>query len=298
MTKNTPRIIEDILLDMQRLAPALEHKRRLYTLMLMGGITLIVTLIFGVVLLVLSASAVTLAVLVVIGLLPCYLFYRLMNHTYRKAVHKAFVDAICRRGNLEYSDLGFFEASEVAQHGILPQASKHSSGEGIKGTYHGVTFALQELSMKDGQVTSFWGIVARIYVKHSFEAHTVIIPKSWVGSYRIKYPNWSNVTPMAKKFEKYYETLSSDPIEAKAIMPPMFMERFMDAGQLPRDQWMSISFCAREIAIAYPRYRPLFVVPHLWQPVSADAMQRCIWEVESLFQVIDLLRTNPQIQTT
>ena len=67
--------------------------------------------------------------------------------------------------------------------------------------------------------------------------------------------------------------------------------------ELPRSKWMSLSFHAHEILIAYPRNSPLFIVPPMWQPISAAAMQRCIWEVESIFQVIDVIKLNGQIRT-
>ena len=105
------------------------------------------------------------------------------------------------------------------------------------------------------------------------------------------------VTPMAKKYESLYEGLTTDSVESRAILPSAFMERLMTAGELPRSKWMSLSFHGREILIAYPRFRPLFIVPPLWQPVSAEAMQRCIWEVEALFQVIDVIKLNGQIRT-
>lgn len=293
-------IIQDILLDMQRLTPALERQRRRYNISLFFGVLVIVVMFYTFLAAVNDNPSVSNQVAIIaIAFLPCYYMYRALNRVYGKAVHKAFVDAVCKRGALTYSPLGFFEAREVERHRILPDMARSSSGEGIKGVYRDVTFTLQELSLKGKSGITFWGVVARIYINHAFEGHTVILPRTALTSAaRLRFPHWYPVNPMAKKFEGQYEGLTTDTIESRAILPSSFMERLMEAGQLPRSKWMSLSFSGKEILLAYPRFRPLFVVPPLWQPVtSAEAMQRCIWEVESIFQVIDIIKMNGQIRT-
>ena len=299
MSYTPSKIIQEILFDMQRLAPSLESRRRRYNLAMFFGVLFIVVLLYCLLTLINeNASTGSQIAIIALAFLPSYYLYRLINKIYGKAIHKAFIDVVCRRGSLMYADVGFFESREVSAHRILPDAAKSTSGEGIKGTYRDVTFALQEISMKGRSGTAFWGVVARIYLKHAFEGHTVILPKALLTpDSRLRFPNWQAVNPMAKKFASAYEGLTTDNIESKAILPSGFMERLMDAGQLPRAKWMSLSFRANEILIAYPRNRPLFIVPPLWQPVSAEAMQRCIWEVESIFQVIDIIKLNSQIRT-
>lgn len=286
-------------MDMQRLAPALEKKRRRYNVGVFFGVLIIVVMLYTVLEVINSGSnAGNYLAIALIAFLPCFFLYKFVNRIYGKAVHQAFVDVVCLRGALTYSDLGFFESREVDNHRILPNTGKSLSGEGIKGTYRDVSFALQEISMKSKNgTTAFWGVVARIYLSHAFEAHTVILPRrALTPAARLRFPHWHKVN-IAKKYEAEYEGLTTDTVEAKAVAPVAFVERLMDAGQLPRSKWMSLSFHNRELLITYPRNRPLFIVPPVWQPVSAEAMQRCIWEVESIFQVIDTIKMNPQIRT-
>jgi len=286
-------------MDMQRLAPTLEKQRRRYNVGLFFGVLMIVVILYTLMEVASNhASIASQATVIMIAFLPCFLLYKFVNNIYGKAVHTAFVDVVCLRGALTYSKLGFFEAREVDNHRILPDSSKSASGEGIKGAYRDVTFTLQEVSLKGKSgSTAFWGIVARIYLSHAFEAHTVILPrKALTPAARLRFPHWHQVA-LPKKYAAAYEGLTTDTVEARAVAPMAFVERVMDTGQLPSSKWMSLSFHNRELLIAYPRFRPLFVVPQLWQPVSAEAMQRCIWEVESIFQVIDTIKLNPQIRT-
>lgn len=284
-------------MDMQRLAPSLERQRRRYNIGIFFGVLLIVVVLYTLLQIVNgNASTGSQVAIICIAFLPSYMLYKVTNNVYGKAVHKAFVDAVCARGALTYSDLGFFEAREVDGHRILPESGKSHSGEGIKGIYRNVTFTLQEIMLKNKSGTAFWGVVARIYLNHAFEGHTVVMPqRSLMGDGRLRFPHWFKIA-LPRKYVDTYEGLATDNVEARAIVPPQFLERLMDAGQLPRAKWMSLSFHKREVLIAYPRFRPLFVVPPLWQPVSAEAMQRCIWEVESIFQVIDVIKMNPQIR--
>ena len=294
-----PRIIQDILLDMQRLTPSLEKRRRRYNIGVFLGVLMIVVMLYTLLEIANNhAGTGSQIAVILIAFLPSFLLYKVVNKIYGKAIHKAFVDVVCLRGALTYSNLGFFEAREVDNHRILPDSSKSASGEGIKGTYRDVTFTLQEVSLKGRNgTTAFWGVVARIYLSYAFEAHTVILPrKALTPAARLRFPHWHQVN-LPKKYEPLYEGLTTDTVEARAVAPMAFVERLMEAGQLPSAKWMSLSFHNRELLIAYPRFRPLFVVPPLWQPVSAEAMQRCIWEVESIFHVIDTIKLNPQIRT-
>lgn len=298
MASAPPIIIQDILMDMQRLAPALEKMRRRYNFAMFFGVLLIVVVLYAMLESATGRGNVGGQVMVIIiAFIPSFFLYKFVNRVYGKDVHKAFVDVVCRRGALDYSEKGFFEAREVLSHRILPDTAKSASGEGIKGEYRGVPFTLQEVMIKSRNgTTAFWGVVARIYLHHAFEAHTVILPrKSLSEAARTRFPHWHAVL-LPKKFNGAYEGLTTDTVEARAIAPTAFIERVMDVGNLPSGRWMSLSFYKRELLIAYPRFRPLFVVPPLWQPVSAEAMQRCIWEVESIFQVIDTIKLNPQIR--
>lgn len=294
-----PKIIQDILLDMQRLAPALEKTRRRYNFGIFFGVLLIVVVLYAILESAVHSGNLTGQVMVIaIAILPSLLLYKFMNRIYGRDVHKAFVEVVCKRGALDYSDKGFFEAGEVAAHRILPDSIRSASGEGIKGEYRGVPFTLQEIMIKaNAAAPAFWGVVARIYLRHAFEAHTVVLPrKALTPAARLRFPQWHAVT-LPAKFHAAYEGLTTDTVESRAIAPTAFIERLMDVGQLPSGKWMSLSFYKRELLIAYPRFRPLFVVPPLWQPVSAEAMQRCIWEVESIFQVIDTIKLNTQIHS-
>lgn len=285
-------------MDMQRLAPMLEKTRRRYNLGMFFGVLFLVVLFYAI--LEKSTGNTDLAsqvMVIVFAFIPSLILYKFLNRVYGKDVRKAFVESLCRRGALTHAAEGFFIVREIDGHRIMPDSSKSVSGEGIKGTYRDVTFTLQEITLKGKTgATAFWGVVARIYLSHAFEAHTVILPrKALTPAARLRFPHWHKVS-LPAKYDPLYEGLTTDTVEARAIAPTAFIERVMDAGQLPSVQGMSLSFHGRELLIAYPRFRPLFVVPPLWQPVSAEAMQRCIWEVESIFRVIDAIKLNAQIR--
>lgn len=152
--------------------------------------------------------------------------------------------------------------------------------------------------MRDGPSKAFWGVVARIYLSSRFEAHTVIIPaKSQIADSALRFHGWEKLAHLPQKLEGQYQGLTTDMIEAKAILPSGFIERVMEAGQLPRGKAMSLSFRGQEILLAYPRFRPIFSLPSMWQPISLQAMQRCIWEIDSILQIIDLVKANHQMHS-
>ncbi|MFN3827035.1 MAG: DUF3137 domain-containing protein [Micavibrio sp.] len=290
--------IHDILLAMQRLAPALERKRKSYNILLLLGTFAIVIIFYGILSFADAPSAGSYIAVVGVAFLPSTFLYKFLNARYQKAVHKKFMEAVCTQGTLSYSDIGFFESREVKPHNILPDTIKSISGEGIRGSYRGITFALQEIMMKEGPATAFWGVVARVYLNHRFEAHTVILPAHKnLPDFALRFRGWEKLPHLPAKLAGSYQALTTDLVEAKAILPAAFLERVMEAGQLPRGKAMSISFQGQEILLAYPRFRPIFTLPALWQPISLEAMQRCIWEIDSILQIIDLIKANHQIRT-
>lgn len=97
------------------------------------------------------------------------------------------------------------------------------------------------------------------------------------------------------RFDKIYDILATDPLEAKFIANAVFRDRFLAAIKTMRAYWAEVSIRDREILLAFQRFRPLFPQTPLWKPVAADSFHHFAEEMQSIAALIDILKTNPQV---
>jgi hypothetical protein len=89
--------------------------------------------------------------------------------------------------------------------------------------------------------------------------------------------------------------MSSDQVEARVILNPAFIERFMAAGTALKSKWMEVSFKVDEIILLIQRRRPMFEIGSLFRPISEKYLRKTVQEIEVVINIIDVLKLNPQI---
>lgn len=305
--------VHKALADMNRaLAPEMELLRRKYRRWLMTGVALIVALVTVYILATGNFSASRTLSVIFNALIPSFLLYHGLNHFYRKEGKARFMNALMKATGLAWNPNGVFTARSAAAHKILPPFREEYTGDGFQGEYDGVHIMLQETRLddpdperslpkgnrkeqrRDAQV--FNGVLIRLSVRKPFEGHTVIMPDNALLTwFRTKFSQFQPVNLVSNKFEKKYDVMGTDQVEARVILNPAFMERFMEAGEVLRARWMEVSFLGNEILFAVARTGALFEWVPLWQPVTENVLKKGAAELESVFKVIDVLRLNPQV---
>lgn len=265
-----------------------------------------------------NSSAITTGLtvfIVLIAMLPCMLVYHGLNHFYRKGGKKLLTNAIAEASSMTYHPEGVMTLAEVFGHKILPLSDEDNHEDGFSGIYHDVQIDLQEIRLTDiekrqNRATSnharqnpqiieydvFWGLVIRLRLKRAMEGHTVVMPKSRLQSaMRTKFTDFQKIKIVSPKWKKQYDVISTDQIEARVILDPAFIERFMEAAKIFKAKWMEASFKDHEILFAIHRGKDLFEPPPLWQSVTKKNLQKVTHELEIVFDIIDTLKLNKQI---
>ena len=252
---------------------------------------------------------------VLMAIVPCLMFYHALNYFYRKAGKKLLTDAISEASSMTYYPDGVMTLAEVFGHKILPLSDEDEHEDGFSGMYHDVMIDLQEMRLTDiekrqNRATNnharqnpqiieydvFWGLVIRLRLKRAMEGHTVVMPKSRLQSaLRTKFTEFQKVNIVSPQWKKQYDVLSTDQIEARVILDPAFIERFMDAARIFKAKWMEVSFKDHEILFAVHRGKDLFEPPPLWQAVTRKNLEKVTRELEIVFDIIDTLKLNKQI---
>lgn len=285
---------------------ALEDRRRFYMRWLLAGVLAIVFLVTGIAFQVRPAGLPLEGVVLVASLLLSFIYAQILNDVYRRKGKKIFIEGLTAGTALRYYPDGIFAPSTVAAHKILPPYDRAHIEDGFAGTLHGVPVAFQEVMLsgleqardhgdRRREYTAFWGVLIRIKLQKRLEAHTVVMPRNnFQIFFRTAFSAFEPVR-VASKFEKTYQVMSTDQIEARVILDPAFMERFLDAAAIMRARWMEVSFRDDEILFAVQRFRPIFEIGPLWQTVTSESLRKVADHVDAVDRMVQSLQHNRQI---
>ncbi|HEY8191459.1 MAG TPA: DUF3137 domain-containing protein [Alphaproteobacteria bacterium] len=292
------------------LRPALEARRKKFHRFLIFGAAAIVLCVAGYVL---TRPAghfdMPLVAVVFAALLPSVIYYHILSHFYRKRGKAQVVGALAAGIGFNYHQSGVFDLDAVMRHKIIPPFTMRSVEDGFEGNYEGVGVALQEVRLADvvrdpqykgrrRELPVFQGLIIRLHLRKAFEGHTVIMPNNGLLTwFRTKFSAFQKVNLVAPQFERLYDVMGTDQVEARVVMNPAFIERFLEAGPVMKARYMEVSFLGNEVLLAVARNKPLFEFDPLWQRVTNERLYRMGGELAAVLALIDVLRLNRQIAT-
>ncbi|HEY8189136.1 MAG TPA: DUF3137 domain-containing protein [Micavibrio sp.] len=228
--------------------------------------------------------------------------FQILNGLYRTQTKSAFLNKIAAALGLSYHRLGVFSLGEIQAHKILPFHDVQKIEDGFSGSINGVDVAFEEVALADRvrsenqerEEISFWGLVIRIRIGKVLDAHTVVLPRSATQTFfRTMFSSFERVKLVSPKFEEAYDVMSTSQVEARYILDPAFMERFIEAGKLLGSRGTQASFRDREIAFAVQRNRPMFEIGWLFRPLTGKSLEGVVDELKAVIALIDALRLNP-----
>lgn len=293
--------------ELRILSPRLEKRRSIFQKWLIAGV--IALSIIATIYLFPDRHSLPypVATIVFVALIPSSILYLILNHFYRKGGKNILVKRLEEVTGLTYNPAGVFPIDISAKHKILPSHDQSTMEDGFEGEYNGTPIALQEIKLDDleqdpnhrdrrREMTVFWGLLVRIKLKRFLEAHTVIVPRNAVQTFfRTQFSTFQKVKLVSSKFEKMYDVMGTDQVEARVILNPSFMEHVMDIKRLLKARWIDASFYQDEILFAIQRFKPLFEFAPLWKPVNTPELQKFADELESVMKLVDVLKKNRQI---
>lgn len=229
--------------------------------------------------------------------------FQIINALYRRKTKTAFLNKIAESLGLTYNENGLFPVSAVAHHQILPGYDIHRVEDGFSGSINGVPIAFEEAILSerykddDGEWQermTFWGLIIRIGIGKVLKDHTIIMPRNKINLFfRTKLSKFQPVNLVSPEFEKRFDTISTDQVEARYVLDPAFMQRFMEADTLAATKWLAASFHGQEIAIAIQHFKPLFEIGAVWKPLSESSLASVLEELNLILRMIETLKLNP-----
>ena len=200
-------------------------------------------------------------------------------------------------GNLTYRPASKDRVTRLGAERVLPDYDVLQADDEIAGTYDGLPIEIIEATMKKRQNKKsrvvFDGLLIGITLPRSLTGTTVVMTDR--GSWENFKTRWRGgaLEPVRlehQEFEQKYEVYSTDQIEARALLTPAFMERFM---ALAKSSGFSLPGGMAEgnlLVVALPKgfgKGDLFEPPAYWKPAGGQELVRLENDIRAVLEMAD-----------
>ncbi|MFN3827034.1 MAG: DUF3137 domain-containing protein [Micavibrio sp.] len=236
--------------------------------------------------------------------------YSLLDSFYRSLAKRKFLSILARHLRMQYRRGGFFPLIMLYDHHILPPYAIRKVEEGFSGKFKGFKIEFQDFLINpikriyDGTgyrsiVTrqNYYGLVMRVELNKRFKHHTVLLPAKEQKSFLANLPNENlffheDVNMVYSGFTRHYVCLSTNQIEARYILDPAVMERFVKLAESFGTDKISASFKDNQMVIVLRPVLNLFEIGSLRDPVTVLTIERTLHQIYALRQIAEIFELN------
>jgi hypothetical protein len=200
-------------------------------------------------------------------------------------------------GNLTYRAASKDRVAKFGAERVLPQYDTLQADDEIAGTYDGLAVEIIEVRLKKRQNKKsrvvFDGLLIGITLPRSLTGTTVIMTDG--GAWENFKTRWRGgaLEPVRlehAEFEQNYEVYSTDQIEARALLTPAFMERFMALATASGFSLPGGMAEGNMLVVALPKRfgaGDLFEPPAYWKPAGGQELVRLENDIRVVLEMAD-----------
>ena len=202
-------------------------------------------------------------------------------------------------GNLTYRPASKDRVTRLGAERVLPDYDVLQADDEIAGTYDGMPLEIIEVRLRQRRNKKsrvvFDGLLIGIALPRGLTGTTVVMPDR--GLWENFKTRWRGgpLEPVRLEhleFEQRYEVYSTDQIEARALLTPAFMERFM---ALAKSSGFSLPGGMAEgnlLVVALPKAfgtGDLFEPPAYWKPAGGQELVRLENDIRAVLAMADAI---------
>lgn len=216
----------------------------------------------------------------------------------RRKISDGLMSRICARMGFDYR--GAFDRPDYAETFLslkmLPSFNRETWEDEVAGVYRGVSFVLCETDLKvktsgknKSTRTVFHGQLIAIDYPERFLGRTVVRRDAGVLN-RLGRPgrDFSRVGLASPKFEKAFEAWSTDQVEARDLLDPVVLERFIELERLFGDAKLRAAFAGGKLLIALETGDRLNM-GSMFKPLARpERVEAILKEFDVIFDLIDV----------
>ncbi|HEX8026892.1 MAG TPA: DUF3137 domain-containing protein [Vicinamibacterales bacterium] len=223
--------------------------------------------------------------------------YRLERQYRRRYKDSVLPQIATEFGKLSYRESSKSDAERLAGMRILPDYDSLNSDDEIHGVHNGLPIRIVEVRLRRRQnkksVTVFDGLLVGITLPRSLTGTTLVATDR--GAWENFKARWGGAHLEAvrlehQEFEQRYEVSSTDQIEARALLTPAFMERFVELatrggfalpGAIAEGNMLTVALSKRMGS------GDLFEPPPYWMPAGGVALVRLENDIRAVLRIAD-----------
>lgn len=200
-----------------------------------------------------------------------------------------------------------FAFQRFRQLGILPSFDRHALSDQLTGTHDGVSLLMAEAKLEERRqqrtktgtrtyyVRVFFGPLMRFSFPKTFHGQTVICKDhgqlfNWMGGVG---RTGDRVALESPDFERHFQVYSTDQVEARYLLTPIFMERLLDMKAQLGNADVRAAFVDGHLYLSADTRENRFEVGSLSTPLAdPDRISRILDDFRSVLDVIETLNLN------
>jgi hypothetical protein len=200
-------------------------------------------------------------------------------------------------GDLTYRAASKDRVRKLGAERVLPDYDSLQADDEIAGTYNGMPLEIIEVrlrrrSNKKTRVV-FDGLLVGVTLPRSLTGTTVVMPDR--GTWENFKNRWrgGSLEPVRLEhleFEERYEVYTTDQIEARALLTPAFMERFMALAESSGFALPGGMAEGNMLVVALPKgfgTRDFFEPPPYWKPAGGQELVRLENDIRAVLAMAD-----------
>ena len=227
----------------------------------------------------------------------CGMYY-MFKKGFEGKIKSQIMGEVCKCfGNMRWYDFYNGNHRFFSEAGAVPAYTDVEDDDVFIGTYKDVNILIAESEYETGRGnnsnTVFKGVVIKLDMNKKFSGHTVVCSETMMHK-----------TPLAKlkrteledvEFEKKYDVFTDDPIEARYILTPTFMEKVKNIEVAFSCKNIKCAFYQESLVIAMTTKTDLFSIGSLIKPVAdPKQFENLLNQFVSILALIDTLKLNEQ----
>jgi hypothetical protein len=221
-----------------------------------------------------------------------------LDREYRQLYKRRVLPQLAARfGALTYRAASTDRVHALTAHGVFKTFDHWVAEDEIVGTYRGLPLSIVELQLerrsgKDDTSVVFDGLLVDLVLPRNLAGITAVTPDAgMIGNLkaRLRSGTLEHVRLEDPRFDQHYQVYATDQIEARALLTPAFMERFVALASQSRFSLPGGLAEGNRFVVALPKRSggDLFEPPSYWKPAGGTALVALHDDIAAVLRMAD-----------
>lgn len=226
----------------------------------------------------------------------CQTPYRLYKKKIKNDVMQTFISFF---DGFSYAEGNGLSVDEMKKSHIFPNADVYEADDCFEGIWQGMPLRVTEQILKTIYYSKnkrrervvFQGIAVELNMNKEFDGQTVVLKDAGFLNRFKGFKGLERITLEDPKFEKIFEVYSTNQVEARFLLTPVFMEKIVCLKDLYQGKSIQLSFLNQKVLIAIDTKHNMFEPCSFFKTnLNKKKVDAVFGEFLTIFSIIDLLK--------